>query len=315
MKKKMRQQLNKLWLLGCLIVGLSSFAQENKQNLSEITLDTKKEGVKKSVNPKKIIEAHNLTYKGNESLSENSFVAAEKSYRTAIGINPEDATPAYNLGSALYQKEAFEEALTPLKKAVIAGKNKREKHTALHNLGNAFMKNKSYEKAVETYKEALRNNPTDNETRYNLALAKEMLKKEQQEQDKDSDKKDQKDQDKKDQEDQENKDKEDQEGDQKKDPNGDPDKGDGEKEDDNSEPKDPSEEEKEEQKKGDGEDKKETPQKPKKDQGKPKERKSQLSPQQIKNLLDAMQNAEKKSQEKLEGKKIKGAPVKTKKDW
>lgn len=212
----MRQQLNKLWLLGCLIVGLNSFAQEDKQNLSEISLDTKKEGVKKPVNPKKIIEAHNLTYKGNESLSENSFVAAEKSYRTAIGINPEDATPAYNLGSALYQKEAFEEALTPLKKAVIAGKNKREKHTALHNLGNAFMKNKSYEKAVETYKEALRNNPTDNETRYNLALAKEMLKKEQQKQDKDPDKKDQKDSDKKDQEDQENKDKEDQEGDQKK---------------------------------------------------------------------------------------------------
>src|SRR5210317_166123 len=314
MKKKMRQQFNKLWLLGCLIVGLNSFAQEDKQNLSEISLDTKKEGVKKSVNPKKIIEAHNLTYKGNESLSENSFVAAEKSYRTAIGINPENATPAYKLGSALYQKEAFEEALTPLKKAVIAGKNKREKHSALHNLGNAFMKNKNYEKAIETYKEALRNNPTDNETRYNLALAKEMLKKEQQEQDKDSDKKDQKDQDKKDQEDQENKDKEDQEGDQKKDPNGDPDKGDGEKEDENSEPKDPSEE-KEEQKKGDGEDKKETPQKPKEDQGKPKERKSQLSPQQIQNLLDAMQNAEKKSQEKLEGKKIKGAPVKTKKDW
>ena len=311
----MRQQLNKLWLFGCLIVSLSGYAQEEKQNLSEISLNTKKEGVKKSVNPKKIIEAHNLTYKGNESLSENSFVAAEKSYRTAIGINPEDATPAYNLGSALYQKEAFEEALTPLKKAVIAGKNKQEKHTALHNLGNAFMKNKSYEKAVETYKEALRNNPTDNETRYNLALAKEMLKKEQQEQDKDSDKKDQKDPDKKDQEDQENKDKEDQEGDQKKDPNGDPDKGDGEKEDENSEPKDPSEEEKEEQKKGDGEDKKETPQKPKEDQGKPKERKSQLSPQQIQNLLDAMQNAEKKSQEKLEGKKIKGAPVKTKKDW
>jgi len=303
----MRQQLNKLWLFGCLIVSLSGYAQEEKQNLSEISLNTKKEGVKKSVDPKKIIEAHNLTYKGNESLSENSFVAAEKSYRTAIGINPEDATPAYNLGSALYQKEAFEEALTPLKKAVIAGKNKQEKHTALHNLGNAFMKNKSYEKAVETYKEALRNNPTDNETRYNLALAKEMLKKEKQEQDKDQDNKD-----KKDQENQENKDNKDQEGDQKKDPNGDPDKGDGEKKDEDSAPKDP---EKEEQKKGDGEDKKETPQKPKEDQGKPKERKSQLSPQQIQNLLDAMQNAEKKSQEKLEGKKVKGAPLKTKKDW
>ena len=308
----MRQQLNKLGLFGCLILGLSAYSQEGKQDLSGTLFENKKEVAAKPIDPKKVIEAQNLTYKGNESLSNNAFVAAEKSYRTAIGINPEDATPAYNLGSALYQKEAFEEALTPLKKAVIAGKNKQEKHTALHNLGNTFMKNKSYEKAVETYKEALRNEPTDNETRYNLAIAKEMLKKEKQEQDKDQDNKDQKDQDKKDQEDQENKDNKDQEGDQKKDPNGDPDKGDGEKKDEDSAPKDP---EKEEQKKGDGEDKKETPQKPKEDQGKPEERKSQLSPQQIQNLLDAMQNAEKKSQEKLEGKKVKGAPVKTKKDW
>ncbi|MDB9714063.1 tetratricopeptide repeat protein, partial [Flavobacteriaceae bacterium] len=200
MKKKMRQQLNKLGLFGCLILGLSAYSQEGKQDLSGTPLENKKEVAAKPIDTKKVIEAQNLTYKGNESLSNNAFVAAEKSYRTAIGINPEDATPAYNLGSALYQKEAFEEALTPLKKAVIAGKNKQEKHTALHNLGNTFMKNKSYEKAVETYKEALRNEPTDNETRYNLAIAKEMLKKEKQEQDKDQDNKDQKDQDKKDQE-------------------------------------------------------------------------------------------------------------------
>ena len=177
----MRQQLNKLGLFGCLILGLSAYSQEGKQDLSGTPLENKKEVAAKPIDTKKVIEAQNLTYKGNESLSNNAFVAAEKSYRTAIGINPEDATPAYNLGSALYQKEAFEEALTPLKKAVIAGKNKQEKHTALHNLGNTFMKNKSYEKAVETYKEALRNEPTDNETRYNLAIAKEMLKKEKQE--------------------------------------------------------------------------------------------------------------------------------------
>ena len=56
------------------------------------------------------------------------------------------------------------------------------------------MKRKEYEKAVEGYKEALRNNPTDEETRYNLALAKELLKKEQDEQkdDKNEDNKDNK---------------------------------------------------------------------------------------------------------------------------
>ena len=40
------------------------------------------------------------------------------------------------------------------------------------------MKNKEYQKAVEAYKEALRNDPADEETRYNLELEKEMIKKE-----------------------------------------------------------------------------------------------------------------------------------------
>ena len=44
------------------------------------------------------------------------------------------------------------------------------------------MKKKEYENAVEAYKQALRNNPNDEETRYNLALAKELLKKQQDEQ-------------------------------------------------------------------------------------------------------------------------------------
>ena len=53
--------------------------------------------------------------------------------------------------------------------------NKTEKHAALHNMGNVYMKKKEYEKAVESYKNALRNNPSDNETRYNYALAKSLL--------------------------------------------------------------------------------------------------------------------------------------------
>lgn len=317
----MRETIKKIVLCGVLLISVSLWAQEKEAVSSKAkALEKNSEAIKNNLDPALVIKAQNLTYQGNESIANNEFIAAETAYRTAIGTNPEDARPAYNLGSALYDKEAYKEALTPLKKAVIAAKDKSEKHTALHNLGNAFMKNKNYEKAVETYKEALRNVPTDDQTRYNLALAKKMLEKEKQEQDQNKDNKDQqnqdqKDQDQKDQEDKENKGEQDQEGDQKKDPNADPQDGDGNKKDSDSDAKDPSEEEKEEQKKGEGDTKKETPQKPKEAPEKPKERKSQLSPQQIKNLLEAMQNAEKKSQEKLEGKKVKGTPVKNKKDW
>jgi predicted Zn-dependent protease len=40
-----------------------------------------------------------------------------------------------------------------------------------HNLGNTRMKKKDYSGAIEAYKDALRNNPNDQETQYNLSEA------------------------------------------------------------------------------------------------------------------------------------------------
>ena len=304
-----------------LCASAAVLAQESALQTNERPSETQRS----SVDPKKAIDAQNLTYWANESVAKDHFVKAETQYRKAIGTDPNNPIPAFNLGSTFYNNESYSEALSPLKKAATVVEDEAQKHAIFHNMGNVFMKSKAYEKAVEAYKEALRNDPTDHETRYNLALAKEMLKKEQQEkeqqekeqQEKDQEQKDQnqKDDSKKDQ-DQDQKDKQDQEGDQKKDQEGNPDQGEGDKKDENGDPKDPGEQEKEEQKKGEGDRKKETEQKPKeKEESQAPPRKSQLSPQQIQNLLEAMQNAEKKSQEKLDAKKVKGVPVKTKKDW
>lgn len=295
-----------------LLACFSFLMQAQKSSLQQNDRQT---DVNSPTEPKKAIEAQNLTYSGNEAISKDKFVSAETNYRKAISTNPQDPTAAFNLGSAFYNKKSYSEALSPLKKAAKIAKTEHEKHAAFHNMGNVFMKNKSYEKAVEAYKEALRNKPTDHQTRYNLAIAKEMLKKEQQEKEQDQqDNKDNNDSEK--EQDQENQDKKDEEGDQKNDQEGNPDKGDGDKKDEEGDPKDPGEEEKEEEKKGEGDQKKETPQNPKENRAStPPKRKSQLSPQQIKNLLEAMQNAEKQSQEKLDAKKVKGVPVKTKKDW
>lgn len=294
-----------------LCASAAVLAQESALQTNERPSETQRS----SVDPKKAIDAQNLTYWANESVAKDHFVKAETQYRKAIGTDPNNPIPAFNLGSTFYNNESYSEALSPLKKAATVVEDEAQKHAIFHNMGNVFMKSKAYEKAVEAYKEALRNDPTDHETRYNLALAKEMLKKEQQEKDQEQKDLNQKDDSKKDQ-DQDQKDKQDQEGDQKKDQEGNPDQGEGDKKDDNGDPKDPGEQEKEEQKKGEGDRKKETEQKPKeKEESQAPPRKSQLSPQQIQNLLEAMQNAEKKSQEKLDAKKVKGVPVKTKKDW
>ncbi|WP_047247050.1 tetratricopeptide repeat protein [Maribacter thermophilus] len=256
---------------------------------------------------KALKDATNLTWNGNKNLSEDNFVQAEVDYRMAIAKDPENAIAPYNLGTAYYNKETFSEAFGRFKQAGETATTKDEKHKAYHNMGNVFMKRKEYAKAVEAYKEALRNDPTDEETRYNLALAKEMQKKE--DQNKDQNKDDQNKEDQKDNKDQ------DKEGDNKEDQNQDKkDQGDkGDKGDEGDDQKD-------ENKEGDGDKKEEQKKKPEPGDGdKPKdqpERKpNQLSKQQVENLLRAMQNAEKKVQEKIDAKKVKGAKVKNEKDW
>jgi tetratricopeptide (TPR) repeat protein len=237
---------------------------------------------------KALRESKNITYEANENLIQNDFVNAEAEYRRAISKSPENIAAPYNLGRAYYNRESFSEAFGNFKKAGEKATSKAEKHKAYHNMGNVFMKGKEYEKAVEAYKEALRANPTDEETRYNLALAKELLKKQQDEQKNDQNK-DDKNEDKKE--------------DQNKDQDKEGDKG---------------EKKPEENKEGEGDDKKEQKQKPnegEKKEQKKKPRPNQLSKQQVQNLLEAMQNEEKKVQQKLDAKKVKGAKVKNEKDW
>lgn len=249
-------------------------------------------------------EAQNFIAQGGEALSNGNFVEAEVDYRKAISINPKEEIGKYNLGNAYYNKSKNDEAMLRFKQAASIATNKPEKHKAFHNLGNTLMNAKNYQGAVEAYKNALRSNPTDEETRYNLALAKEMLEKNPpQGGEGDNDNKDQKDKDEK-KENQDNKEKEG--GDDEKEDNKDQgdqkeDKNKGDEEGDNEKPKDPKKEDK-----GEGE--------------KPKDQKQQpipgqMSPQQIKNLLDAMNNEEKKVQDKINVKKQKGAKVKSNKDW
>ena len=114
--------------------------------------------------------SNNYTYEANQDISEDKFVEAEVDYRKAISKSDKNVIAPYNLGNAYYNGESYNEAYTRFKEAGERAEEKPSKHKAFHNMGNVFMKNKDYGRAVEAYKEALRNDPTDEETRYNLAL-------------------------------------------------------------------------------------------------------------------------------------------------
>jgi len=261
-------------------------------------------------------QARGYSAQAQESLAENNFAQAEANYRKAISKDPKNAEAKYNLGNLYYSKDKEMESAPRLKQAGDASQSKALKHKAYHNQGNAYMKQKNYEPAVEAFKNALRNNPQDDQTRYNLALAKKMLEKEQQEQDQDQDKdKDQdKDQDEQDQKDQQKKDQK-EDGENKKEEGENKEKGD---EGDQKDKQDQSDKEKEK----DGDEKKEEqPKDPSQEKGdvpkdqKPQQTEGKLSPQQIKNLLEAMENQEKEIQDKINAKRAKGKKVRTEKDW
>ncbi len=276
-KKSIR---NVSFLLFIVLFSVNTFAQQQSK-------EQKKE----------LKAAQNFLSEAQQSLQKEEFPSAEADYRKAISLNPKSETAKYNLGTAYYGKEKNAEAMLRFKQAATTATEKTEKHKAFHNLGNTYMNEKKYTEAVEAYKNALRNNPNDDETRYNLALAKDMLDKNPPPpEDKDDKDKDKKDQDKKDQKDQDKKDQGDK-GDQKDDK----DKGD----------------QKDDKKEGDKDQGK--PDKPKDEEGdKPQQQQpvpGQLSPQQVKSLLEAMNNEEKKTQDKINAEKQKGSKVKTDKDW
>ena len=114
--------------------------------------------------------------KGNRLFNDSVFVDAEVNYRKALEVNPKSTVSMYNLGNTLSQQQKFKDAM---EQYVAAGKIEKDKMKLAHiyhNMGVLFQAGKDYAQAVEAYKMSLRNNPKDDETRYNLALAQKMLK-------------------------------------------------------------------------------------------------------------------------------------------
>jgi Ca-activated chloride channel family protein len=109
------------------------------------------------------------------------YVQSYQKYKSAQKNAPKNIDLSDEMGQSAYKAQEFEKAEKLFKQSSSAKGDKMQKAKAYHNIGNSKLKQKKYEEAIDAYKESLRNNPNDEETRYNLA---EAMKKQKNQQDK-----------------------------------------------------------------------------------------------------------------------------------
>jgi tetratricopeptide (TPR) repeat protein len=168
--------------------------------------------------------------KGNRMFEDSLFIKAEENYLKALDMNPELNEGYYNLGNAYTAQQKPNEAIEQYRKManVLEGKKrelmddpsaskkeldrcKKDLAKTYHNTGVVYHMCEQYDKAVESYKQALRNNPQDDETRYNMILAQRMLQQQQQQQNQQQDQQQQEQQQEQDQQEQQQQDQQQQE--------------------------------------------------------------------------------------------------------
>lgn len=223
-------------------------------------------------NPNKLIR------QGNNAYADSSYTTAEESYRDALAANQDAFNAAFNLADAIYKQGSYEESSALFQGLTAKAESKTEKAMAYHNLGNSLLQEQKLAESIEAYKNALRNNPSDADTKHNLAFVQRM--KQQQEQNKEE----------KEEEQQQEEQQEQQEEEEQK-----------------------QEEEKEEQQEGNNQNQEQEPQ----EEQKPQEEQNpdQISKEEAEKMLDALQQQEKELQEDLQKKKAKGVKLKIEKDW
>lgn len=119
---------------------------------------------------------------GNLAFNEGDYETALAHFEDAVSYSPNDFKANYNLANAKYRLNDFDGAIEQLTKIAHLGPTSLDKSKALHNLGNAQLFNQDLDAAISSYKDALRLNPSDEETRYNLAYALQKKKEQEQQQ-------------------------------------------------------------------------------------------------------------------------------------
>ena len=152
---------------------------------------------------------HKLLREGNKAYKEDDFAKAAEDYYKALAKDPSNIKGKFNLGNATYKNDGYDEAVQHFSSAAELAKDNQTKADAYYNLGNSLFKKaqaeegKGLEKSVEAYKNSLRLNPSDMDTKKNLALTQRLIQMQQQKQQQQQQQEDQEQQEEQEQQEQE----------------------------------------------------------------------------------------------------------------
>jgi len=127
---------------------------------------------------------------GTDEYIGNNYGNSEVSYQKAVTSNPESFEARFNLGDAFYKQEKYDEAIKEFADLASKSTDKEKLGKLYHNIGNSQLNQtkkllneqkldesiKQINKSIESYKSALKNNPADRETKFNLGYAQQLKK-------------------------------------------------------------------------------------------------------------------------------------------
>jgi tetratricopeptide (TPR) repeat protein len=116
-----------------------------------------------------------LIRRGNEAFQKGDYAAAADFYNRSRNKNPDNPTAGFNLGAALYRMGHNDSVRAVLQEILRKKPSPDLAAKTWHNLGNTFLSERKPHEAIEAYKNALRLNPEDDDTRYNLAYAQRLI--------------------------------------------------------------------------------------------------------------------------------------------
>ena len=117
-----------------------------------------------------------LVNKGVDDYNDKKFSDAEVNFKKGSEKTPRNFEAKFNLGDAYYKQQRYDEAIKSFQSALANAKTDEEKAKIYHNVGNSLLKSQKIKESIGAYEESLKLNPNDQETKYNLSYALNMLK-------------------------------------------------------------------------------------------------------------------------------------------
>src|SRR6056297_3007021 len=148
--------MNKIFIITFFVLPMLAFGQEERKHIRE----------------------------GYKAYMNEDYTSAEVEFRKAEDANAASYEARYNTSAALYEQDKLEESGQKFSGLLAEVSDDNERAKIYHNMGNVLLKGQKYQEAAEAFKQSLRLDPSDDDTRYNLAYALEKLR-EQQQQNKD----------------------------------------------------------------------------------------------------------------------------------